>query len=286
MTSFRWLLCIACLLFQLPCTADTPPLVLVSVGTYQDIVQQLAGDEIRVQSVVPIGASFHTYEPSPGHVMTMSTAKLWFTIGQSFETKMLNAFSSAGASVTAVDLRTGLALLHDHGGHDCAEETDSHIWTSPRMMKTQLVTIRKALEAAFPEKTQGIEERYNALEQQIDRLITTADEQLSGHQGKIIVIAHGAYGYLCHEYGIVQRALETGGKEATAKAVQNLLQEAKTRNVRTVFSLEQFSKRGISRIAEELHAQIVELDAYQSNYFVSMPYTIHAFQKALKEEDR
>ncbi len=283
--SFLRLLSLAlCISLGTSLATEKQPLVLVSVAAYQDIVQEMAGTDVDVRTVVPTGMNFHSYEPTPGHVISLSTAKLWLTIGASFEKKILAAMESTGSPPVVVDLRTGLPLLHDSRCMSCQEANDTHIWTSPRMMKTQITTIQNALISAFPAKKVGIEERYTTLQQRIDELIKMTDEKLGPEKGKIIVIAHGAYDHLCHDYGIEQRAIESGGKEATARTLLGIIQEAKSKRVKTVFSLKQYPKKGIERIAEELQAKIVELDAYQPNYFASMLSTVDALNTALNEE--
>ena len=107
---------------------------------------------------------------------------------------------------------------------------------------------------------------------------------LSGHEGKPIVIAHGAYGYLCRDYGIEQLAIESGGKEATVGALDDLLKEAKGRGVKTVFSVAQHSRQGINRVAQILHADVIDVNPSQLDYFAEESATIRAFGKALGEE--
>ena len=148
---------------------------------------------------------------------------------------ILKAVHGTSTPPDIIDLRTGLALIHDTVCQCSDGGADTHIWTSPRMMKTQLNTIRDALVAAFPSQKQGIEARYGGLVQRIDSSIAYADEKLKGSSGKIIVISHGAYDYLCHDYGIIQRAIEVGGKEAATRSLYALINEAKERGVKTVF---------------------------------------------------
>jgi zinc transport system substrate-binding protein len=271
-------------LFGISYAVDSLPVVLVSVAAYQDIVQEMAGNEIRVQSVVPAGVSFHTFEPTPGHVLSLSTATLWLTIGMPIEKTVLRALQSAGKLPVVVDLRAGLTLIRDTECHCSEGGADTHIWTSPRMMKAQLTTIRDALISIFPTKKEGFDSRHLALQQRMDELIAYTDEKLSKETGKIIVIAHGAYDYLCRDYGIRQRALETGGKEATARSLHTLILEAKDKGVKTVFSLKQYPRKGIERVAEALDAKVIELDAYQPGYFAGIRYTAEALHLALEEE--
>lgn len=263
---------------------EDKPIVLVSVAAYQDIVQEMGGSDLNVQSIVPPGVSFHTFEPTPLLTTTLAHAKLWFTIGEPFENRIFNALKSACTPPSVVDLREGLPLLHTTETHGEHEGIDTHMWTSPRMMRSQLITIRTALSTAFPQMKEGIEKRCTVLEKRIDDVITEMDAKLSNEEGKIIVIAHAAFGYLCHDYGLEQRALEVGGKEATPRHIQALIEEAMEKGVKTVFALKQYPRKGIERIAEVLHAKVVELDAYQPDYFASMALTAEVFHRALQEE--
>lgn len=263
---------------------EKPPVLLVSIAAYQDIVQEMIGDTADVHCVVPSGASFHTFEPTPAQVLMLSRAKIWFLIDAPFEKRIITALQSSGKSPSTVDLQTGLQLLHDPKCPDCLGRTDTHIWTSPRMMKLQFGTIKEALVTAFPVQKESIEARYAVLVHRIDELISYTDAKLSGNAGKIIVIAHGAYDYLCHDYGVEQCPVEVGGKETTAKTLHGLIQDAKERNVKTVFSVKQYPKKGIERVADALGAKVIELDAYQPDYFAGMRTTADMFSIALLEE--
>ena len=123
-------------------------------------------------------------------------------------------------------------------------------------------------------------ERYESVRSDIEALAKESDELLQEAKGSVIVIAHGAYTYLCHEYGIEQLSLEYGEKEPTLATLQELLTKAKEHNVTTVFSLKTGSKRGINRVAQLLNASIVELDPLSSDYIENMRATVHTFHKA------
>jgi zinc transport system substrate-binding protein len=260
------------------------PTILVSVASYQAIVQEMAGQTVEVRSVVPAGVSFHSFDPTPSQVDAMHHAVLWFTIGEPFEASVMAALHSAGSAPRVVDLRAGLELLQDPYCHTKGGAADPHIWTSPKLMRHQMETIREGLVELFPQLRTEIEERSERLERKCDELIAMAEEGLGNAQGSIIVIAHAAYGYLCHDYGIKQLAIEEGGKEATMRRLADIISEAKTRGVRTVFSLKQYPAKGINRVAQTLGASVVELDAYQIDYFAGMEYAIQAIHKAVEEE--
>ena len=244
----------------------------------------MAGDTIPVHSVVPAGVSFHTFDPTPSQIEPLCHATLWFTIGEAFEKKILQTLSGLGTNPVVVDLRNGVPLIEDEHVH-CAEgAADPHIWTSPKLMKIQLTTIRNGLQNLFPEQKEEIGQRYEALQKQVDALIRDADVKLGNAKDSIIVVAHGAYGYLCRDYGICQLSIESGGKEVTVKTLESVITQAKAKGVHTVFALKQYPRKGIERVSEILGAKVIELNAYQPDYFGGEQFTIQSFHDAIGEE--
>ncbi len=243
--------------------------ILVSVTAYQGLVQKLVGENAEVLSVVPKGADLHSFEPTPRHVEELARGSIWFTIGEPFEERVCSALPQ----ISTVDLREGIELIQEK---ECLHLSgaDPHIWTNPKLMLTQLETIYTALKHLVSL------ERYESVRSDIEALAKESDELLQEAKGSVIVIAHGAYTYLCHEYGIEQLSLEYGEKEPTLATLQELLTKAKEHNVTTVFSLKTGSKRGINRVAQLLNASIVELDPLSSDYIENMRATVHTFHKA------
>ena len=277
-----WIRFVLALLLSSMLIGEDKPLILVSVPVYQKIVQEMAGADVSVQSVVPAGVSFHNFEPTIGQATPLFRAQLWFTIGETFEKKIIDAMCARDDHPLIVDLRSRLLLIGED--HDYPGATDLHIGTSPSMMKVQLKTIHDGLVKALPEKEKDIDARHQALDVQCDTLIREVDALLEFSYGKLIVIAHGAYGYLCRDYGLIQLSLEDGGKEPSIAKIFHITTQAKEHNVDTVFSLKQYPKKGISTVAKVLNAKVVELDPYSLDYFVSVKETAQAFLNAAKEE--
>ena len=261
--------------------AESCPNILVSIPAYRQIVQEMAGEGVRVQSLIPPGISFHTYEPRPKDIEEAFSSILWFYIGDPFEEKIARALTSHQSTIFRVDLRKGLSLINNSCCHAGA---DPHIWLDPRMMKVQLSTIGEALKKAFPEKAEDIERRLGVLMGKADALTEQVDRLLRPMKGKIIVVAHGAYAYLCREYGFEQICVEKEGKEPTLGSFTSLIQKAQAFHVKTIFSIKQNPKIGIERVGDILGAKIVELDPYTENYFDNMLSTAEHFYEAMHEE--
>src|SRR5690625_5076278 len=56
--------------------SDERPLVLTTFTVVADIAQHVAGDHLRVESIIPFGAEVHSYEPTPGDLRTATDAQL------------------------------------------------------------------------------------------------------------------------------------------------------------------------------------------------------------------
>lgn len=250
-------------------------IILVSVPAYVHIVQEIVGEKAIVYSVVPAGVSFHTFEPSPKHIQTILSAAVWFTIGDPFEERILKKISSSSHNIQVVDLRTDIATLHNSCAHS---GTDPHIWLSPRLMKKQIETMTRELEKI------DIQANSKEVLLKIDSLIKLVDNLLSKAHNGCIVVAHGAFAYLCHDYDIEQLSIEHEGKEATFASLTSLIEKASQKGVKTVFSLKQYPKKGINYVAHILGARTVELDPYAENYFEMMENIAKSFQEAIQEE--
>src|ERR1700722_9750163 len=60
--------------------------VVTTISTLNSFVQGVGGDKVRVTSIVPVGASPETYEPTPQDVATITKAQVLVENGAGLET--------------------------------------------------------------------------------------------------------------------------------------------------------------------------------------------------------
>ncbi len=285
MSFFRPILLFLGLFFLSVCSGEEKPLILVSIPTYQSFVQELLGDNFRVESIVPENVNFHAFEPSMQKLLLYGKARVWFTIKDPFEYRLEQFFLNQKQAPEIVSLRNTTTTTQENCCcHELSIESDPHTWTSPKTVREQLKVILSTVTQLFPQEKENFASNYLRLDAKLAQLITTVDNLLGNARNKPLLVAHAAFGYLCHDYGIEQIALESGGKETTPVRLYFLLTEGKEHHITTVFSLKGFSKKGIERVGEELHAQVVELDPYLCPYFEKMEYTALEIKKALCDE--
>ena len=251
--------------------------VIVSVAPYKFFVESIAGDSVKVDVLVPPGASFHHYEPTPGQVIKAAKADIWFRIGESFEGRALQAITSHHPEIKIVDLRDGVNLIvvdHAHHHHEacCHGEggADLHIWLSLRQSKIQAKKIAEALIAVYPEHKKEFEERLDLLLGKMERLDQEIITLLKPLKTRVMMVGHPAYAYFARDYDLRQIPVELEGKDPSAKQLTLLLHTARELKIKTIFVQPQYNNKGPALIAKEIGAELIVLDPYSGDYFQTL----------------
>lgn len=257
--------------------------LLVSVAPYKFFVEKIAGDKVKVGLMVPAGASAHTYEPTPKEMLASARADAWFLIGESFETRAVAAIQSYNPQMQLFDLRKNVALIsadsdHTHY-HQCSHHNcmDLHIWLSPRQAKVQAATIAQSLKSIYPEHSPFFQRNLDIFLAELDQLDQEIQQTLKPLKNRLIMVSHPAYAYFCRDYQLEQLSIEFEGKDPTPKQLTRVVQRAKENLVKKIFVQAQYSNKGARLIANQIGAQVVNLDPYSEHYLASMRQIAEAF---------
>lgn len=93
----------------------------VSILPLRSIVEEIVGDDFKIEVLVPPGASPETFEPTPRQFVELNKAQLIFNVGLiDFETTLLG---KVGDQAKVVNLSRGIDLIagscsHGHDGHE------------------------------------------------------------------------------------------------------------------------------------------------------------------------
>jgi zinc transport system substrate-binding protein len=257
-----------------PAGRSAKPLILVSVAPYKSLTKQIAGDEFDVATIVPAAANPHSFEPTASQVIAVSQGAVLFTIGESFEGKIIPILKKRNSELAVVDLRKGIELIDGESGLGCShcgmDHLDRHVWLSPRLMSRQAETIAKALGEKFPEKKEEFQKNLVRLQENLISLDREIEEILKGVANRTILVSHPAFGYFCKEYNLKQLSVEYEGKEPRPRHLEEILNRAVTESMGLALALPQYNNKGAQLIAEKLHIPIRMIDPYSSEYFETM----------------
>lgn len=250
------------------------PVVLVSVSPHKYFVERIAGGTVDVQVLVPTGASSHTFEPTPKLMIAAGKADIWFMVGEGFESKLAQALKSHHPEMRFVNMRDGVEMINaeGHSCPHCRDENmqDMHIWLSPKEAKAQAKTIAKALEEQYPDHRDEYEKNLKAFLVELDVLDAEIRQSLSHKSTNVVMVMHPAYAYFARDYGLEQLPIEMEGKDPTPKQMTKIIERARQTHIKKIFVQPQYSSKGARLIADQIGAQVVELDPYSERYMESM----------------
>jgi len=258
--------------------------VVVTIPPQAEFVERVGGDKVHVTVMVPLGASPHTYEPTPSQLREVSKAKMYAKVGSGveFELVWMDKIISVNKEMLVVDCSKGIELIK--GGHEHEEEhehhgADPHIWLSPRNAKVMVENIYQGLIQIDPANQEYYAKNKEKYLQELDELDNEITNALSGKENRKIMVYHPAWAYFARDYGLEQIPIEKEGKEPTPQGVANLIKQARENNITVIFASPQFSTKTAEVIANEIGGEVVLINPLERNYLENMRKVAKAFAK-------
>ena len=241
------------------------PVLTVSIEPVRALVAPLAEGQFEVVTLMPVGASPETYEPTPRQMAELSESKALFCVGTlGFEQSRLPRLQEAAGAPRLVKLSAQVRPLSDREDHPAHEPEghshDPHAWMSPQnlcLMLDQACIPLSRLDpghaALYAERTAKEKAKWQALDVRLRR-------ELAPLRGRAFLIYHPALGYFAQDYGLGQLAVEHDGKEPSVAYMQRLEEQCRAEGVKVVFISEEHSGRAAQRLAERLGAKVVKIN--------------------------
>lgn len=257
------------------------PCVLVSIAPHKFFVERIAGDTVRVQLMVPAGASAHTYEPMPQQILSAGKADIWFFLGEAFEGRAMAGLRAHHPNIAFYDMRQGVDMISDPNARcSChAGGSDPHIWLSARQAKIQAETIAKVLAKHYPEHAEAYSQALKNFKKSLSDLDSQIEAALLPLENRTLLVSHPAYAYLCRDYNLTQLSIEFEGKDPTPRQMTKVLNQARAAKIKRVFVQPQYSNKGAKLFAAELGCEVVTLDPYSENFMTAMLDIANQFSK-------
>jgi zinc transport system substrate-binding protein len=93
-------------------------------------------------------------------------------------------------------------------------------------------------------------------------------------------VYHPAFGYFLDEFGIVQRAVETGGREPGPRDLARLIGDARQEKAAAIFVQAQFPAEAARTAAAAIGAELVSLDPLAADWLANIRLMGSALKKA------
>ncbi len=250
------------------------PVVTVSILPLKFFVDQIAGDLLEVNVMVPPGASPASYSPSKRQMTALEDSPIYFTISAlGFERIWLDKTAASQPDLKMIDLGEGLKLertehqvIHqDHAHHH--HNTDPHIWMSPRHAGVISLMIYQELAKMFPEYSEVFTNNQKILTDSIYAMHVRIEDKIAPLQQRSFIIFHPALTYYAADYGLKQISMEWEGKEPSPGHLKEIVETARKERVDKVLIQSQFDTEQAAILAKEINADIEQIDPLDENWF-------------------
>lgn len=255
------------------------PVISVSIIPQQYFLEQIAGDLVAINVMVPSGASPATYDPSLSQLGRLEQSVLYFRMGYlGFEQSWMDKISAVNPKMKVVDLSEGVAIIRgtrleeaDQHGHT-HQGTDPHIWMSTGNGKIIARNMLEALLLLFPDQEDTLQARFEQFSLMLDSLHQEISGQLEGLENRKFMIYHPALTYYAREFGLEQIPLEIEGKSPSPSHLKEMTDLAIRNQVSRIFIQKQFDRKNAEILARETGAKIIQFDPLDLRWGTQMRY--------------
>jgi zinc transport system substrate-binding protein len=263
---------------------DETPVITVSIAPYKYFIQKIAGDDFKVNVMVPAGANPHIYEPYPDQITSLRKSVAYVSNGYlGFEMTWLDRFYEVNNSMARLSLGDNIEPLesdHHHEG-DHAESADPHYWVSPDCAMIMATTLKSFICQLNPSRKEYYEENFRKLDSIIASVDKTAEELFSGCRNRSFMIFHPNLGYLARDYGLEEITVEYEGKEPPPSRLKDLIDRARRDNLKIIFVQKEYDTKNAKAIADEIGAQIKIIDPLSEDWENSTLDIIYSLNQSL-----
>ena len=263
-------------------------LVSVSILPQKYLTEQIAGDYLTVNVMIPPGMNPATCDLSTEQLKKLYDSDLCFTIGYlPFEQIHLFPVLENRPDIQIVNHSANLQLIHGSCGHTHAagdehDGVDPHIWLSPAHARTMATTVYEVLSEKYPEQKLQFEQNYQALLQKIDSIADRAKQVLDHKKDKIFLIYHPALTYFAADYGMEQISIEDEGKEPNPSHLKAVIDTCRARGIKIVFIQNQFDVANAKAIAKEIDGEVITIDPLSPDWKAEMCSLLGIIEQKMK----
>ncbi len=226
--------------------------VVCTTGMVGDIVRNVAGEGVRVTTLMGAGVDPHLYAASLDDVAALSSADVVFYSGLMLEGKMSESLESVGVDKPAVavtrDFPEDLTIhVAGFGGH-----ADPHVWMDPELWSRAVDTVAEVLAKYDPphaEQYRGNAAKYKAELAELDaygkRVLATVPRD-----SRVMVTSHDAFNYFGRAFNLEVEGVQgiSTESEAGLARMNQLVDMLVDRKVKAVFAETSVSAKSVESL--------------------------------------
>lgn len=249
--------------------------VVVSTYALAEAARAVAGDRVKIRTVIPPGMDAHLFSPTPKDVAELSNADMFVYSGAGFEQWAKGLQGNLSRQTIIVDMSRHVTLLpidadeahvHSHGecNHDHSEGGemhDPHYWLDIDNMIAVTQTLKRELSRLYPEDADTFHRNAAAYIAKLRELKTAYASALAECKHRYLVSNHNAFGYLAKANSLEHISVIglSSDEQPGAHAVAQIVSLVREKGIGTIFFEELIDDNVAHTIARETGAQAIAL---------------------------
>ncbi len=243
-----------------------PLRVACTTGHVADMLANIGGEHVQVESLMGPGVDPHLYKITPAATRKLRDADVVFYSGLHLEGRLGGLLEKLGQRKHVFAVSGGLLPEHGHdtASHDpespllraggSTEAYDPHIWFDVALWGRCVDHAAKQLAAVDPDHAADYRRNAAAFRVRLDVLHRECREELASipKTRRVLVTAHDAFGYFGEAYDIEVRGLQgiSTSDEADLGSVNELVDMLAERQVKAVFVESSVPAKNIRALVE------------------------------------
>jgi zinc transport system substrate-binding protein len=261
-------------------------IITVSIAPFKYFIEAIAGNDFKVNVMVPAGSDPHVYEPFPEQINNLRKSVGYISNGYlGFEMNWLDRFYETNRTMKKLSLGNNIVPItgEHHHEDEHVEGADPHYWVSPKCASVMAGDIKDFLTQLNPSESVKYETNYQALLLKIQAIDIKAKELFGSVKQKSIMIYHPNLAYLARDYTLTEISVEYEGKEPSPSRLRELIDLARRDSLKTIFIQREYDTKNANAIAGEIGAKLIVIDPLSADWLTATTDIIDALYKSMIE---
>ena len=196
--------------------------VMATASIFADMAEVIAGEQLSIESIVPIGGDPHIYEPIPKDAKMVAEADLILKNGLTFEGWLDELIENSGTKAKIVTITKDIPVIESL---TYKNSSDPHTWMSAQNGIKYIENIKNAFVELDPKHADIYEFNFKVYKQQLEDLDQRILNQIKSipQKQRILITSHDAFQYYGRRYGIQLEAIlgtSTDAEEQTSDIIR------------------------------------------------------------------
>ncbi|MFK7735440.1 MAG: metal ABC transporter solute-binding protein, Zn/Mn family [Pirellulaceae bacterium] len=228
--------------------------IVATVGMVADIVQNVGGEHVRVETLMGAGVDPHLYRATRDDVAKILAADMVFYCGLMLEGKMADTLAKVGQSKPAVSVAEEIPKSELLEPDDSAGHADPHVWMDVQAWSKCVDIVAQALSSHDSDHAADFESNAARYVEKLGKLHDYGKERIGSiPQGsRVLITSHDAFNYFGRAYNLEVQGVQglSTESEAGLQRINGLVDLIVDRQIKAVFVESSVSRKNIDALIE------------------------------------